>query len=95
MVATLPCGGMAPLPGVTIMSDEAQFPDIFGLPIYRVSTSIKYRRGDELHILKGFETFGQIHWSHIEVWKISELATGVVGLLDTMHPPEVSPRKDH
>lgn len=78
------------------MSDGSRFPDIFGLPVYRVSKTIKCRCGDELHILKGFEMFGQVHWSHVEIWKVSELCDGVAGLLDVLDPPTViSLRKDH
>lgn len=71
------------------MTDDC-FPDIYGLPIFRVSRTIKQRHGDELHILKGFEVFGQVQWSHVEIWKISELAAGIADLQAAMVGPPLN-----
>jgi hypothetical protein len=68
------------------MKDET--PDLYGLPVYRVSRSIKQRVGDEIHLIKGYEMFGQMHWSHVEIWKVSELLASAAEInAETASPP--------
>lgn len=56
------------------MSDAASCaPDTFGLPIYRTTKLFQERVGDEIHIIHGHEIFGQVVWTHIEIWKVSDL----------------------
>jgi hypothetical protein len=52
------------------MNDE--IPDIYGLPVYRANRCIKKRVGDEIHMLVGQDVFGQIIWSHVEIWNAGD-----------------------
>ena len=59
--------------GSAITEPIIEMPDVFGLPVHRVSVSIAKSVGDEVHIVKGENLFGTIHWTHVEIWKIADI----------------------
>lgn len=55
------------------MQADAERPDIYGLPVYRVTKLHTERIGDEIHIIHGHEMFGQTFWTHVEIWLASDM----------------------
>jgi hypothetical protein len=51
-----------------------QMPDTYGLPVYKTTKTIEERVGDEVHILCGYEMFGQTIWTHIAIMTARDLA---------------------
>lgn len=48
-------------------------PDLFNLPVYRVTKTMEERVGDHIHVLHGYVSFGQTVWTHMEIWDATDL----------------------
>jgi len=55
------------------MLESAEMPDLLNLPIYTTTTTREIRTGNKVHILHGCEVFGEVMWTHIEVWDPADL----------------------
>jgi hypothetical protein len=66
--------------GGNIVGQEHKFAniDIFGLPVFKVTKTIEERIGDEIHILHGYEMFGQMCWTHIEIMLVEDLISASI-----------------
>lgn len=74
MLATQPVavGGLPPLCGgkcvMGMREVTATMPDLLNLPVYRVTKTMEERVGNLIHVLHGYESFGQTVWTHVEIW---------------------------
>ncbi len=71
--------------GIAIKEEAIELPVIHGLPVHRVSLSIARRVGDEVHIAKGENLFGVIHWTHVEIWKINDIIRAANAAYEIAH----------
>lgn len=58
---------------MAMMESREALPDIFNLPVYKVTKTIEERVGDQIHVLHGYQSFGQTIWTHMEVWDAADL----------------------
>ena len=56
-----------------MLPEATEVPDLSGLPVYHVNVTMEERVGDEVRVLHGSMAFGQIVWSHVEVWPVGAI----------------------
>lgn len=56
-----------------MLEAPATMPDLFNVPVYRVTRTMEERVGDHIHVLHGYDSFGQTVWTHLEVWDVADM----------------------
>lgn len=64
--------GMREAPAALL--ETAGLPDLSNVMVYRVTKTVEERVGDHVHVLHGYESFGQTIWTHLEIWDAKDMA---------------------
>lgn len=60
--------------GMEASDTSSLMPDLLNVQVFRVTKTIEERIGDHIHVLHGYESFGQTIWTHLEIWDAQDIA---------------------
>lgn len=55
------------------LPEATELPSLSGIKVYRVTKTVEERVGDHVHVLHGYESFGQTIWTHLEIWDAKDM----------------------